>query len=217
MNGSAVIRELVRRKIHGGGHSFRDRAMAAALGPSSSLEIVAGDMLREETLGRVFDGVTRALLISSADPSLVAAQVAFIDVAKKAGVRHIVKFSGKESNVGHDARSFHVSRRMHEEIERYLERSGVAWTHLHGPASSYAAGVRWRRRRRGGGLLREVPTIVGEGAIFLPFEPAQQFSPVDVENIAKVASELLVRDGHESKSYDMTGPEALSLRGHRRE
>src|ERR1700722_13657262 len=30
-------------------------------------------------------------------------------------------------------------------------------------------------------------------------------------SIAKVACELLVREGHESKSYDMTGPEALSL------
>jgi uncharacterized protein YbjT (DUF2867 family) len=88
---------------------------------------------------------------------------------------------------------------MHEEIERYLERSGVGWTHLR-PSQFMQV------------FLREVPTIAGEGAIFLPFEPTQQFSPVDVEDIAKVACELLVRDGHESKSYDMTGPEALSLR-----
>ena len=196
LNGSAVIRELVRRKIQVRA-LVRDRARAAALGPSPRLEIVEGDMLREKTLGRALDGVTRALLISSADPSLVAAQVAFIDAAKKAGVRHIVKFSGKESNVGHDARSFRFTRK-HEEIERYLERSGVAWTHLR-PSQFMQV------------FLREVPTIAGEGAIFLPFEPTQQFSPVDVEDIAKVACELLICDGQESKSYDMTGPEALSL------
>ena len=151
MNGSAVVRELVRREIHVRA-LVRERARAAALGQSPSLELVEGDMLREETLGRALDGVTRVLMISSADPSLVATQVAFIDAARKAGVRHIVKFSGKESNIGFDARSFRFGW-MHEEIERYLERSGVAWTHLR-PSQFMQV------------FLREVPTIVGEGALF---------------------------------------------------
>jgi uncharacterized protein YbjT (DUF2867 family) len=68
MNGSAVIRELVRRKIRVRA-LVRDRAKAATLGQSPSLEIVEGDMLREETLGRALDGVARALMISSADPT----------------------------------------------------------------------------------------------------------------------------------------------------
>ncbi len=194
MNGSAVIRELVRRKVQVRA-LVRDRVKGAALGRWP--EIVEGDMLRPETLGRALDGVTRALLISSADPTLVAAQTAFIDAAKKAGVRHVVKFSGKESNVGHDASRFRFTRE-HEEIERYLERSGVAWTHLR-PSQFMQV------------FLREARTVASEGALFLPFEPTQQFSPVDVEDIAKVASELLVREGHASKSYDMTGPEALTL------
>jgi uncharacterized protein YbjT (DUF2867 family) len=196
MNGSAAVRELVRRKVQVRA-LVRDRARGLALGWSPSVEIVEGDMLRQETLGRALDGVTRALMISSADPSLVATQVAFIDAAKKAGVRHIVKFSGKESNIGYDAKSFRFTR-MHEEIERYLERSGVSWTHLR-PSQFMQV------------FLREAPTIAGEGALFLPFEPTQQFSPVDVEDIAKVACELLLREGYESKSYDMTGPEALTL------
>ena len=62
MNGSAVVRELVRRKIQVRA-LVRDRARAAALGPSPSVELVEGDLLREETLGRALDGVTRALLI----------------------------------------------------------------------------------------------------------------------------------------------------------
>jgi uncharacterized protein YbjT (DUF2867 family) len=60
-------------------------------------------------------------------------------------------------------------------------------------------------------FLREAPSVARQGSLFLPFEPTQQFSPVDVDDIAKVASELLVREGHESKSYDMTGPEVLTL------
>ncbi len=196
MNGSAVVRELVRREIPVRALA-RNRARAAALNPSPFLEIVEGDMLRAETLGQALEGVTRVLMLSSADASLVSTQVAFIEAAKKAGVPHIVKFSGKESNIGHDATRFRFTR-MHEEIERNLEASGMGWTHLR-PSQFMQI------------FLREAGTIAREGTLCLPFEPTQQFSPVDVEDIAKVACELLVREGHESKSYDMTGPETLSL------
>jgi nucleoside-diphosphate-sugar epimerase len=38
-----------------------------------------------------------------------------------------------------------------------------------------------------------------------------RLSPVDIEDIAKVAFALLRSSGHEGKSYDMTGPEALTM------
>jgi uncharacterized protein YbjT (DUF2867 family) len=38
-----------------------------------------------------------------------------------------------------------------------------------------------------------------------------KLSPVDVEDIAKAAYALLCDGGHEGKSYDMTGPEALTM------
>jgi hypothetical protein len=40
----------------------------------------------------------------------------FVDAAKRAGVQHIVKFSGRESGAGFDAKRFRFTR-MHEEIE----------------------------------------------------------------------------------------------------
>src|SRR5258708_13920137 len=58
--------------------------------------------------------------------------------------------------------------------------------------------------------LREVPTIVAESAFFPPMEDAK-LAPVDVEDMAKAAFALLHAPGHEGKSYDMTGPEALSM------
>jgi len=58
--------------------------------------------------------------------------------------------------------------------------------------------------------LRETPTIVAQSAIFLPAENIK-LSPVDVDDITKVAFKIS-RDGdHESKGYDMTGPEALTM------
>jgi hypothetical protein len=38
-----------------------------------------------------------------------------------------------------------------------------------------------------------------------------KLSPVDIEDITKVAFALLHSEGHEGKSYDMTGPEALTM------
>jgi len=58
--------------------------------------------------------------------------------------------------------------------------------------------------------LREAPTIVAESAFFLPMEHAK-LSPIDVEDIAKIAFALLRNGGHEGKSYNMTGPEALTM------
>jgi uncharacterized protein YbjT (DUF2867 family) len=86
---------------------------------------------------------------------------------------------------------------MHEEIEEYLERSGLAWTHLR-PSQFMQV------------YLREAPMIITKSALFLPLEKVK-LSPVDQDDIAKVAFALLCSEGHEGNSYDMTGPEALSM------
>jgi hypothetical protein len=70
-------------------------------------------------------------------------------LSKKAGVPHIIKFSGKESTIGYEAKKFRFTR-MHEEIEKYLERSGLAWSHpsaepIHAGISTGSS--KYRRKR----------------------------------------------------------------------
>jgi uncharacterized protein YbjT (DUF2867 family) len=84
---------------------------------------------------------------------------------------------------------------MHAEVERYLEGSGVAWTHLR-PSTFMQT------------FLREVPTILYEGTVNLPMADAE-LPPVDIDDIAQIA--LLRGTGHEAKRYEMTGPEALTM------
>jgi uncharacterized protein YbjT (DUF2867 family) len=162
----------------------------------ATVELVEADMLRPETLDAALRGADRVLMISSSNARMLETQCTFIDAAKKAGVRHIVKFSGAESGIDFNPENFRFTR-MHEEIERYLERSGLKWTHLR-PSQFMQV------------YLREVPTIVTENALFLPMENAK-LAPVDIEDIAKVAFALLRNGGHHAKSYDMTGPEALTM------
>jgi uncharacterized protein YbjT (DUF2867 family) len=190
--GSAVIREFARQQSPVRA-LVRSRAKAQALARLPAVEVVEGDMTQPETLVAALDGVDRILLISSPDQQMVETQSAFINSAKRASVRHIVKFSGLNASLD----SPFLFNRMHAEIERHLERSGMTWTHLR-PSQFMAV------------YLREVPTIVPQGALFLPLEDAR-LAPVDMGDIAKAAFALLHTPGQEGKRYEMTGPEALSM------
>jgi uncharacterized protein YbjT (DUF2867 family) len=128
LSGSAVVREFARQKKPVRA-LVRSRAKARAFDKFATVEIVEGDMLRPETRGAALHDVDRVLMISSARERLLETQCTFIDASEKAGVRHIFKFSGKESGIGFNAQNFR-STREHEEIEHYLERSGPVWTHL---------------------------------------------------------------------------------------
>jgi uncharacterized protein YbjT (DUF2867 family) len=191
--GSAVIREFVRSS-HPVRALVRNRADGRAFEAFPTVEVVEGDMLGPETLTAALAGVDRVLLISSSDEQMAETQSTVIDAAKKSRVRHIVKFSGLSAA---DVDSPFVFGSMHAEIESYLERSGLSWTHLR-PSQFMTE------------YLREVPTILAQGALFLALKDAK-LTPVDVADIAKAAYLLLTTPGHEERIYAMSGPEALSM------
>jgi uncharacterized protein YbjT (DUF2867 family) len=193
LSGSIVVRHFSRQKTKLRA-LVRNPEKARELETLPMIEVVQGDMLRPETLGPALRGIERVLMISSPNSQMFETQCTFIDACKKAGVQHIVKFSGFEAGV--DPKRFRFMR-MHSEIEHYLENSGVAWAHLR-PSQFMQV------------YLREAPSIAAKGAIFLPMGNAR-LEPVDIEDIAKVAFSLLHSEGHEGKSYDMTGPESLTM------
>ena len=59
------------------------------------------------------------------------------------------------------------------------------------------------------GLLGFRTSIVAEGRFFAAGGDAK-ISVVDVRDIAAVAAEALTTNGHEGRTYDVTGPEALT-------
>jgi uncharacterized protein YbjT (DUF2867 family) len=195
LSGSTVIREFVANGVPVRA-LVRNRAKATSIANLRDVQIVEGDMARAETLSSALEGITRVLLISSADQQMLETQCRFIDACKAAGVAHVVKFSGKESGIGFNAQNFRFTR-MHEEIERYLESSGLAWTHLR-PSQFMQV------------YLREAPTIMSKGLLLLPLDDAK-LAPVDLEDVAKIAFGLLTQGDHRSRAFEMTGPQALSM------
>src|ERR1700724_3629788 len=123
-------------------------------------------MARPETLATALREIDRAMLISSSAPDMLDVQSNFIDAARKAGVRHVVKLSGIMPEL-HSAFRF---ARMHGEIEKRLETSGMAYTHLR--AGEFMAAY-----------FRQVPMITAKGEMFLPIEDAT-IASIEVGDIA---------------------------------
>jgi uncharacterized protein YbjT (DUF2867 family) len=180
--GGVAVRALVRNP-----------AKAEAIVAMRNVEIVQGDMAHPETLAAGLRGVDRAMLISSSDPMMLDVQTNFIDAARKADVKHIVKLSG----IMPELDSAFRFARMHGEIEKRLEASGMAFTHLRAGEFMPA-------------YFRQVPNITAKGAMFLPMEDAR-IASIDVGDIAEIAARVLTSSGHEGKTYPLTGPEALTM------
>jgi uncharacterized protein YbjT (DUF2867 family) len=192
LNGRELVRRLSERGVAVRA-LVRNPGKAGELASLPKVEIVEGDMAQPETLAGPLQGVERAMLISSSDPTMLDVQSNFITAAGKAGVKHIVKLSGIMPEFDSPFRF----ARMHGEIERRLEASGLAFTHLRAGEFMPA-------------YFRQVPSIVAKGAFFLPMEDAK-IASVDIGDIAEAAVAALTGSGHEGKIYPLTGPEALSM------
>jgi uncharacterized protein YbjT (DUF2867 family) len=51
-----------------------------------------------------------------------------------------------------------------------------------------------------------------DGRIVVPYSLDTTFTNVDLDDVAEVAALVLTREGHRARSYDLAGPEALSVR-----
>jgi uncharacterized protein YbjT (DUF2867 family) len=192
LNGKALLRRLSAQGVAVRA-LVRNPAKAEAIAALPHVEIVQGDMARPETLAAALRDVDRAMLISSSDPVMMDVQSNFIDAAKAAGVKHVIKLSG----IMPELDSAFRFARMHGEIEKRLEASGMAFTHLRAGEFMPA-------------YFRQAPNIAAKGAMFLPMEDAR-IASIDVGDIAEIAAKVLTGSGHEGKIYPLTGPEALSM------
>ena len=181
------VRALVREP------DTRNATKADALRMLPGVTVVSGDLAQPASLAGALDGVDKAFLISSSDAGMADSQSAFVDAAKAASVGHIVKLSGIMPELDSDFRF----ARMHGQIEKHLEESGIAFTHLRAGEFMQA-------------YFRQIPNMVARGAILLPMEDAR-IASIDAADVARVTVDILTSPGHEGKIYPLTGPEALTM------
>ena len=155
-------------------------------------EIVIGDFDDSTSVANAVEGVDRAFLLTNSSERAETQQAVFVDMAKRAGVKHIVKLSQWAANVHSPVRFL----RYHAVIEQKIRDSGIAFTFL-------------RPNLFMQGLLAFREAIVSQNKFFAAAGHAK-ISAVDVRDIAAVAAAALTGEGHAGKIYNLTGPEALT-------
>jgi uncharacterized protein YbjT (DUF2867 family) len=189
-SGRAIVKALLDR-------AERLRVLArdpakAAVQLGDEVEIARGDFTDPMSIEAAMEDVDRALLLSPPSDRLVEFERAFVDAAKKCRVKHVVKFSA----FGADANAPAGFSKWHGESEEYLKRSGLAWTILRPPFFMQN--------------LFGLASMIQNGTIYQPAGEGKA-GHVDVRDIAAVAAAALSEEGHEGKTYEITGPELLSF------
>ena len=153
---------------------------------AANVETVVGDLDRPESLVPALEGVRGVFLLGGYRdmPGLLAE-------IRRAGVEHVVLLSSR-SVVGGDPSNAIVQMWMAS--EEAVRSSGVAWT-LVRPSGFASNALRWLPQLRAGDLVRA------------PFASAP-IASIDPHDIAAVAAVALTTEGHESRSYALSGPEA---------
>lgn len=187
--GSAVVRELRERGVEV--RAFvRDLDRAKVL--LDDVECVAGDYLDPGSIRDAINGVDRVFLCSRNDPRQLEHETNVIDAAASAGVGRLVKVGANGARVGSPLAFWDA----HGRIERHLELVGVPAVVLH--PSSYTSN-----------LLASAETVKHLGKLFAPAGEAK-VTLIDPRDVAAAAAVVLTEDGHDGRTYVLTGPEAVT-------
>jgi uncharacterized protein YbjT (DUF2867 family) len=141
---------------------------------------------------RALEGVSTLFMVSGSESADRRAQhLTFVNAAAEAGVRHVVytSFFGAAPDA-----TFTLAR-DHYATEEHIKASGMGFTFL-----------------RDNLYLDVIQFFVGEDDVLRGPAGDGVVSAVSYDDIAACAAEVLsAPDGHVDRTYDLTGPEALSL------
>lgn len=163
------------------------------------IELAQGDFDTIDSMDKALAGVESAFLLSPSLPQQVEQQGNFVDAAKRAGVRHIVKLSG----AGASENNPQQFARWHWQVEQHIRNSGIPFT--------FVQPVYFMQNFLGKDTAQ---MIAKQGRFAAPIDPDLKFNVVDSRDIAAVAANVLAETGHEGKTYVVTGPELLSSNEH---
>lgn len=184
--GTHLVEELKSRNARFRA-AYRSAEQVAGAG-GRGVEAVRADYGDAASLDSAMRGVERVFLVYPSAADLEPMESAVVQAAGRAGVRHLVKIS-----VVGAAEAEFIFARPHQAVERLIERSGLRSTFL-------------RPHNFMQNLLNSAPIIRETGVFALP--DGGRNPSVDVRDVARVAATVLLEQGHEGRTYTLTGPEA---------
>jgi len=186
--GGRVARLLATRQVE-----QRLLVRSPAKAPSlPQTEVVQASYADQDAVRRALTGVDVALMVSGSESEdRLAEHRSFVDAAAEAGVRHLVY----TSFYGAAADATFTLARDHHHTEQHIERSGMSWTFL-----------------RDNLYLDFFPMLAGEDGVLRGPADDGRVAAVAQDDIAAVATAVLLGPtSHEGRTYDLTGPEAITL------
>ena len=186
----------VAKRLLKSGHSFtalvRDPDKVPDL-KSKKVALVKGDLSKSGTIKKAMDGIENAFLLPPSTENQFKLEKNFIDAAKEAGVKHVVKYSV----IGADSKSPSKILKHHGQSEEYLKDSGLRYTiirpnfFMQNFVNFYGQDIRKKKQIR------------------LPLRNAK-CGYVDLRDTARLINKVLTTNGSKNKTYVVTGPESFS-------
>ncbi len=189
--GGAAARELANAGVR-----FRVFVRDAAKFPLTdhpNIEVLVGDLEDSAAVQSALSGISRSLLVTANGESQEALEINFARSAEKAGVQHIVKISSMEA--GPDAKA--TFPKMHYTIENAIKDLDLNWTMV-------------RPNFFMQNLLLFAAGIKNAGVFALPLGKAKT-GLLDAADVGAFCASLLQTDGHEGKTYEVTGSELIDF------
>lgn len=192
--GSLLVRELSKRgePTRAAVHTESKAGRIA----EANIEIFEMDFADKASIDAALKGIEKVYLLTPFSPGQTEMANFFIDRAKEAGVKYIVR----QSVFGADTEAITLLR-QHRLSEMHIEESGIPHTHL-----------------RPNSFMQNFVNFFGEsirtsGRIYLPLKTAR-VSYIDARDIALVAATLLagnIKTEHLNRAYALTGPAPFSM------
>ncbi|WP_041832720.1 SDR family oxidoreductase [Actinoplanes sp. N902-109] len=169
----------------------RDAARAPRI---AGAEVAVAEYGDRAAVRRALTGASAVLMISAAEtPDRVQRHRAFVDAAVAAGVEHLVY----TSFVGAAPDAVFTLARDHWETEQYIRESGIPHTFL-----------------RDNLYADFIPLLAGDDGVIRGPAGTGRAAVVAQDDVADSAVAVLREPGaHAGRTYDLTGPEALTLAG----
>jgi uncharacterized protein YbjT (DUF2867 family) len=166
------------------------RDLGAATDLAVRAERVRFDFDDPASFGPALSGITGVYLLRPPAMARPAAFEPLLAAMRAAGVRRVAFLSVRGAGS--------IPVLPHRGIERRIEGSGLAWTHLR--PSDFMQNFETVHRT----------DIRDRGELWAPAGSGRA-NWVDVRDVAEAVARVLTEGGHEYRAYSLTGPEALSF------
>ncbi|MFI5831498.1 NmrA family NAD(P)-binding protein [Streptomyces sp. NPDC051578] len=189
--GGALLRRLAGLDVPCRAISRTPGTLRAAIGASTSVEVVGADAADPRTLRDALKGSAQLFLAMANSPRQAELETNAIDAAAACGVQHVVKLSAPAAE---PASPVAISR-GHWRVEEHLAATDMTATLLRPYAFMHK-------------LLLNAPAVA-QGVLIGAMREAP-CNYIDVRDIADVAAETLLVPGLAGAEYTLTGPQAYS-------